>query len=314
MQVYVLTVIQSQQFLNRNAMISHRNQNESSACGVTARSKFLVTLVLLQMVSCLPTGISLLAQSPASRLPATVPLYRDDQPPGVIGAIQMQRDSRLCGYYQPVEFRGPEGMQVSFATDGLFGDPQDMPATAALLVGVPYRIKLTGIPLAPETELFPTIELIDRTYPPAEKAHRFPVPIEFDAIDLDSAMQGDLVMRVIYLEDSQNAEAVSYAGGPQRVYDVAPQENMLQTADVFGRPLAIMRMGSRVPDMNDGTAAMQFLFGCPPVVPVKSVPDAERLYDEGSFQRFEPPRPMNEANNSANGQRAVSSGRISDYH
>ncbi len=58
---------------------------------------------------------------------------------------------------------------------GFFGEPIESPARVALLVGVPYRIKVTGIPFQPEAELYPTVELVDRTYPPAEKAHRFPI-------------------------------------------------------------------------------------------------------------------------------------------
>lgn len=215
------------------------------------------------------------------------PLLRDDQPPGVVGRIQLQRDCRLHHYFQPVQIVAPEGVEVSFAEGGFFGESVAQPATVALLVGLPYRVKLTGIPYEPEAELYPTIELIDRTYPPAEKAHRFPIPIAFDAVDIEAALRGELVTRVVYLEDSQNAEPVGYAG-PQRVFESAPGEDMLQTADYFGRPLAIIRLGSRVPAEIGGPAAEHFLFGSPPVAPVKPLPDAEALYDAGVFRRYEP--------------------------
>jgi hypothetical protein len=226
-----------------------------------------------------------MVQSPKS-LPPMNPLLSDDQPPGVIGAIQLKRNGALCGYMQPVELRGPEGVEFSFATDGFFGEPIKQPARVALMVGVPYRIKITGIPFAPEAELFPSIELIDRTYPPAEKAHRFPVPIEFAELEFDAARRGDLISRVVYLEDSANAEPVSYVG-PQRIYEANPGEDMLQTADIYGRPLAIVKLGSRVPTSTDGMISEEFLFGSPPIGVVKAIPDAEQLYEQGIFQRYE---------------------------
>lgn len=204
------------------------------------------------------------------------PLLPDDQPPGTIGAIQLQRDCRLRGYFQPVQFALPDGVEVSFAVAGGFADPMPSGTVVALLVGVPYRVKLTGIPFQPGVELFPTIELIDRTYPPAEKAHRFPIPVAIDLTDIEMAQGGELVSRVVYLEDSQHAQPVSFLG-PQRVFDAAPSENMLVTADYFGRPVAIVTIGSRVPATIDGTAADHFLFGSPPIAPVKPVLDAQSL-------------------------------------
>lgn len=220
--------------------------------------------------------VSTVATAAVPTLRSALPLLPDDQPPGTIGAIQLQRDCRLRGYYQPVQFSLPDGVEVSFAVAGGFADPMPSGTVVALLVGVPYRVKLTSIPFQPGVELFPTVELIDRTYPPPEKAHRFPIPVAIDLADIEAAQGGELVSRVVYLEDSQHAQPVSYLG-PQRVYDAAANENMLATADYFGRPVAIVTVGSRVPATVDGTAADHFLFGSPPVAPVKPVLDAQSL-------------------------------------
>ncbi len=91
---------------------------------------------------------------------------------------------------------------------------------------------------------------------------------------------------MIYLEDSSNAEPVPFAE-PQRIYDAAHGENMLQTADVYGRPLMILRIGSRVPQSTDGFVPPDFLYGCPPVAMLKPIPDAETLYEQGIFKRYE---------------------------
>mgnify|MGYP001147812319 CR=1 FL=1 len=49
-------------------------------------------------------------------------------PPGTIGPSQLLRGGPLAGYFQPLEVRGPEGMEVSVAVDGQFESSQQAPA------------------------------------------------------------------------------------------------------------------------------------------------------------------------------------------
>ncbi len=74
-----------------------------------------------------------------------------------------------------------------------------------MLVGSVYRLRVTNIPLRPGEELYPTVEVIDRMYAPRGREHRFPIPVVLDKEDLWRALDGAMVVRVIYLEDSQNA-------------------------------------------------------------------------------------------------------------
>ncbi len=60
-----------------------------------------------------------------------------------------------------------------------------------------------------------------------------------------------MVMKVIYLEDNQIADPVDTSGNPQRVLDLRPSQDALQTADRLGRPVAILRIGSRVPNVSE---------------------------------------------------------------
>ena len=66
--------------------------------------------------------------------------------PGLIGAQQLARGGPLPGYFQPLEIRAPEGTSVWFADQGRFDSAQPAPAMAAMLVGVVYRLRVTGIP------------------------------------------------------------------------------------------------------------------------------------------------------------------------
>ena len=225
------------------------------------------------------TNQAIAQADPFTRLPAGIPLLNDNMPPGMIGSIQLQRQPNLRGYFQPIELTGPKGMRFALVSDGMFGDNFPQPVRAAVLVGAVYRFRAVGLPNEPGVELFPSVEVVDRTYPPAEREHRFPIPIELDSTDIEAALRGELVTRVIYLEDSTYAEPVSYAGGPQRVFDVKQNEDTLKTADAFGRPLAILRIGSRIPAVVEGPEAEHFLFGSPPWTSIKNIPVGKTLSD-----------------------------------
>ena len=126
-------------------------------------------------------------------------------PPGRIGQEQLTRGGPLPGYFQPVQIKGPAGTMVSFAADGKFQQPNETPVTAEMLIGRVYRIKVTHIPLQEGMEIFPSIEVINRLYPPAGQRRRFPIQIELAEEDLLLALRGKYVVRVIYLEDPETA-------------------------------------------------------------------------------------------------------------
>ncbi len=239
-------------------------------------AKRITVLVLFVMA-----GSTGMVNGQQNRLPHVWPMYQDNMAPGVIGQSQIQRRPQAFGYFQPVEITGPEGIRISLATSGVFDEPQPAPFRAGLLVGAPYRIRVGGIPYEDGQELYPTIEIIDRLYAPSEREHRMPIPIELDENDLTAALRGDMVTRVIYLEDSEIAEPVSYAEGGQRVRDVYGAEDALQAADQLGRPVAILRIGSRVPNETGNADNNEFLFGSPTWFPIKEIPNRQKMIDAG---------------------------------
>lgn len=182
--------------------------------------------------------------------------------PGAIGQWQLQRGGPLAGYFQPVEVRTPEGALVSLADGGAFDDPRPAPRRAGLMVAPVYRLRVTQIPFREGEEVFPTIEIIDRTYPPPGLTDQYPIPIELTLVDLNLALDGKFVTRVIYVEDPAYALPVPQGRNTQPWFEAPLGTNPLQVADEFGRPVAILRMGGRVPDQ--GELDEQFLFGSPP--------------------------------------------------
>ncbi len=184
-------------------------------------------------------------------------------PPGAIGAQQLQRGGPLPGYFQPVEIKAPRGASISLAVEQRFDPSQSTPQTVGLLIGAVYRVRVTNIPLAAGVEVFPTIEVIDRLYAPPGREQNFAIPVDITEGDLRLAMAGKFVTRVIYLEDPHQALPARADLPSQNWFEAAPGQDPLAVADGLGRPVAILRMGGRLPspgDMDDPN----FFYGSPP--------------------------------------------------
>lgn len=184
-------------------------------------------------------------------------------PPGAIGSQQLLRGGPIPGYFQPVEIRGPEGTQIATAAQGSFQADTPLPRKFGMLIGAVYRFRVTGIPQYEGLEVYPTVEVIDRIYPPVGLENKFPIDIELTQQELEMALDGKFVTRVIYLENPDVALPVAEDPANQSFFEVATHENPLEVADRLGRPVAILRMGGRVPDETGPD--MKFLYGCPPL-------------------------------------------------
>ena len=154
------------------------------------------------------------------------------------------------GYFQPVKIYGPEGTKVAFADAGKFVERKETPYAVGLQLSADYRLRVTDIPLHPGMEVFPTVKIIGRTFPPQGLELEFPIQIEITQEDLELAIDGKFVTRVIYLEDPQNAIPVAAKPESPITFDVGGAADPLNVAQTLGRPVAIVRIGGRVPDLN----------------------------------------------------------------
>jgi hypothetical protein len=200
-------------------------------------------------------------------------------PPGAIGSQHLLRGGPLPGYFQPVELKLPEGATISPAVDGVFEEPVLGPLKIGMLIGAVYRLRVTNIPLHEGVEVYPSVEVIDRLYPPRRTEHKFPIPIDITQEDLELAASGRFVTRVIYLEDPEAALPVAEDPAQQTYFEVRRGENPLDVADRLGRPMAILRIGGRVPDASGLDAA--FLYGSPPLL--KFLPAGEQVMGDPRF-------------------------------
>jgi hypothetical protein len=192
-------------------------------------------------------------------------LHQGVMPPGAIGSTQLQRGGPLPGFFQPVEIKAPNGTAISLAVGNHFEPPLAAPQRLGLLIGQVYRIRVTQIPLAEGVEVFPTIEVIDRLYAPRGQEQRFAIPIEIAHEDLMLAAQGKFVTRIIYVEDPTRALPVAKPENRENCIDAQPGRDPLAMADELGRPVAILRLGGRLPVANGRTDA-SFFFGSPPLL------------------------------------------------
>jgi hypothetical protein len=131
-------------------------------------------------------------------------------------------------------------------------------------VGSVYHLKVINIPFHEGFEVYPTVEVINRLYAPPGQQSRFAVPIQLTQAELELALSGLMVTRVIYLEDPALALAAVDDRDSQRFFDVPPDEDPLRVADRLGRPMAILRMGSRIPDFGPDDTVLNC--GSPPLL------------------------------------------------
>lgn len=216
------------------------------------------------------------AAEPSDYLPAG-DMHRPlkaSMPPGTLGRARALGRGPIAGYFQPVAFSGPEGTHFALPQGGAFVSPESR-LMAGLLIGSVYRFQITGIPEAAGAELYPTVEIIDRTYPPPGLATLYPIQINLDQEDLRAALDGQMVTRVVYLEDPQTALAVAETPTTPRTIDIAENQDPLHFADRFGRPVAIVRIGSLAPP-SQPVLMPQFFFGHPTWAPIYQPEEASQ--------------------------------------
>lgn len=215
--------------------------------------------LLWAVLVCLASGLTASAQSPPVHW-----LHAGSMPPGAIGSQRLHRGGPLSGYFQPVRIRAPQGARIALAVENGFGIAESDETLVGMLIGPVYRLRVTNIPNHPGRELFPTVEVIDRLYPPPNLAERYPIPIELAQDELQMAAQGMFVTRVIYLEDPLRAIPIERNAEEQPWIEAPHGDDPLVMADELGRPMAILRIGSRVPNMHGQSES--FSYGAPPIV------------------------------------------------
>lgn len=212
------------------------------------------------------------------------PLLDHRVPPGTWGQW-VQSAGRVNGLeFQSVRVELPSAGTVTWFA-GSRDDVKTMSA-AKLAVGQSYRFKLSDLPEFPGIELYPSIELLDRLHPPTGHADKFAMPLTFTIDELDAAIDGRMVTKVVYLEQPQLALPFELSGDTA-VRTLQPQANLIEEADRTGRPLAIIRMGGRLPASNE-TRGPFFGSGAPVLASAAKKTTNDAVQQAASFSAAEP--------------------------
>ena len=144
---------------------------------------------------------------------------------------------------QPVEIRPPEGARIAIETAEGWSPLVAGPLRRGLVVGRAYRLKVAAIAGHEGHELFPSIRVLAKLATPPGNAWRFPIEITIDADDLDAAVAGGHVRRVVYAScESEGRDVV-----PASWFDVKPGDDPLEVARTLGDPVAEVVIGNRIP-------------------------------------------------------------------
>ncbi|MEL7499915.1 MAG: hypothetical protein AAFN77_20090 [Planctomycetota bacterium] len=210
---------------------------------------------------------------------------RSDLPPGLAADYYRMSNRSLANHVQPVQLVTPQGCTIELAGNGTYGSATETKVTVGMMIGPVYRFRISSLPLpGHETDaLYPSVEVINRLFPPKGLETEFPIQVALSRDDILQAIEGRMVTKVIYLEDPDGSMPHRHQQDRQPSFDVGGGEDPLRAAEQLGRPMAILRLGSRIPMPNDPTE--RFDFGSPPPNVLPN-PQQGVVFDEDYLQQI----------------------------
>ncbi len=201
-------------------------------------------------------------------------LLNSKMPPGIVSQQKLMGNARLAGHTQPVRIIAPDGSRVAIVAGGGTTESNNSRVTVGMKAGLLYRFRIDFVDRETPRTLYPSVEIVDRLYAPEGLENQFPVPVVISENDLAQASGGKMVTKVVYLERSESTVPRRPEETEQPWFDVTGAEDPLHVAGRLGRPLAILRIGSRVPTAGELAGPSAFDSSRPVVLPdpVKSVP------------------------------------------
>lgn len=145
----------------------------------------------------------------------------------------------------------PEGTQATFIQGG---DVRgfEPPVTVGLRPGYVYRFRLSGFEKYPRESLWPTLEVVGTLQlPPPLCAADHPTPVVLSQTDIDRAMNGAFITKVIYLENPTLAPPLRTTPEDPLESELPPDRDPYTEAQARGRPVLIVRFGERQADPQE---------------------------------------------------------------
>ncbi|MDA7906116.1 hypothetical protein N9B37_00735 [bacterium] len=215
---------------------------------------FANNLILLAVISTLVMSTASVSAQQRTRHH----LIDGNMVPGAAADHYRLGNPALRGHVQPVRLITPKGTNIEVGTGNSFIQTNASKASLAMQIGPVYRFKLTNVPRYEGKSLYPSIELLNRLNPPQGLENEFPVEVVLTQEDVVDAMRGSLVTKVIYLENPENALPQRHMADQQPTIDISGARDPLREAERLGRPMAILRIGSRIPLATDEVNLFNF--------------------------------------------------------
>lgn len=212
----------------------------------------------------LPCSAPSLAQSPYDSRHYLATGY---MAPGNAADAYRMAHPALNNHVQPVRMLVPDETLIGMGVASGFAESYSSQITVGMMVGPVYRFKISNVRLHPGVELYPSVEILGKLNPPPGLENQFPIEIQITQDDLEQAMKGRMVTRVIYLEDPNLPLPHRHVEGKQPSVEVGGGTDPLRAAERLGRPMAIMRIGSRIPTNNQSDVGFGFHAPAPVVLP-----------------------------------------------
>jgi uncharacterized repeat protein (TIGR01451 family) len=151
-----------------------------------------------------------------------------------------------------VRFAGPAGMRATFYQGRPVGRTFDAPAVVGLRPGYVYRVRLSDLPGLPGVSLYPSVEVRGcLALGPKLSSAAYPAPVVLTDLDIQAALSGALVTKVIYLEDPDKAAPTAQPAGGVLETDLPASRDPVAEARELGRVMLIVRIGERVPSPEE---------------------------------------------------------------
>src|SRR5437868_12049118 len=145
-----------------------------------------------------------------------------------------------------VRFASPAAARVTLFQGPGQGKEFTAPVTVGLRPGYIYRVKMANLPEHADAALFPTLEVRGTLQLPSNlRASNYPAPIVLSQEDIERALAGTLVTKVIYLEHPDRAVPAASRPDQPLETDVRALVDPVAEARLVGRPLVIIRFGGR---------------------------------------------------------------------
>ncbi|MDG1872533.1 MAG: hypothetical protein P8J27_01380 [Mariniblastus sp.] len=238
-----------------------------------------LTVIAAVLLTSIPAELS--AQSSGMRSPSHPHyLVRGDMAPGVAADMARMTDQRLNGHVQPVRMVGPIGSRLQVRSQQGYTATHSSRVSVGLKVGPVYRFKVTNIPRHTGKELYPSVEVLNKLSPPKGLENEFPIQVVMTQDDLEEALQGRLVTKVIYLENPEISLPHRHQEDKQPFFDIGGGQDPLRAAEKMGRPMAILRIGSRIPMASDRGQEFEFHAPAPSLLPDPQTMRAQENVDD----------------------------------